>query len=151
MKTRTGTANWLVAGAYSLLAAIPALAQMDFSGEWSGVRDEDNTGNPRIGEFIGIPMSHAGLLRARSLERVPLHSAGMAMPAARSGVHLARAVAGADLEGSGPGIARDHGVSRRVAPFDRQCLLHGWPPAPATRTRPTPGEAFPPRNSWATC
>ena len=65
MKMRIGArlGSWLV---LFLLAAIPLLAQMDFSGEWSGVRDEDNTGNPHIGEFIGIPMSHAGLLRAEA-------------------------------------------------------------------------------------
>src|ERR1700734_1866442 len=50
------------------LAAIPALAQMDFSGEWAPVQDEDNTGNPYIGEFIGIPLSHASLLRSEAWE-----------------------------------------------------------------------------------
>ncbi len=41
-------------------------AQMDFSGEWAPVQDEDNTGNPYIGEFLGIPMSHTGSLRAQA-------------------------------------------------------------------------------------
>jgi len=54
----------LVLGA--VLAATPALAQMDFSGEWTPVQDEDNTGNPLTGEFIGIPVSRAGALRAQS-------------------------------------------------------------------------------------
>ena len=44
--------------------AAPILAQMDFAGEWAPVQDEDNTGNPYIGEFIGIPISPAS--RARS-------------------------------------------------------------------------------------
>jgi hypothetical protein len=48
------------------LAAVPAFAQMDFSGEWAPVQDEDNTGNPYTGEFIGIPMSRAGSLRAQA-------------------------------------------------------------------------------------
>jgi len=48
--------------------AIPALAQMDFSGEWAPVQDEDNTGNPYIGEFIGIPLSPASLLRSEAWE-----------------------------------------------------------------------------------
>jgi hypothetical protein len=39
---------------------------MDFSGDWAPVQDEDNTGNPYTGEFIGIPMSHAGALRAQA-------------------------------------------------------------------------------------
>lgn len=47
-----------------LAAAAPMFAQMDFAGEWAPVQDEDNTGNPHIGEFLGIPMSVAG--RARS-------------------------------------------------------------------------------------
>jgi hypothetical protein len=54
-----------------LLAALmsaPAFAQMDFSGEWAPVQDEDNAGNPYIGEYLGIPMSHAGLLRAEAWE-----------------------------------------------------------------------------------
>jgi hypothetical protein len=49
-----------------LAAARPALAQMDFSGEWAPVQDEDNTGNPYVGEFLGIPMSKAGSLRAQA-------------------------------------------------------------------------------------
>ena len=56
--------------AFALLAtaliSVPAYAQMDFSGEWAPVQDEDNTGNPYIGEFIGIPMSRAGSLRAQA-------------------------------------------------------------------------------------
>ena len=50
------------------LAGAPALAQMDFSGEWAVVQDEDNTGNPRIGEYIGIPLTHASLLRSEAWE-----------------------------------------------------------------------------------
>jgi len=48
------------------LIALPAFAQMDFSGDWAPVQDEDNTGNPYTGEFIGIPMSRAGALRAQA-------------------------------------------------------------------------------------
>src|SRR5689334_16877177 len=49
-----------------LLGSRPAFAQMDFSGEWAPVQDEDNTGNPYVGEFLGIPMSKAGSLRAQA-------------------------------------------------------------------------------------
>ena len=49
-----------------LVASRPAFAQMDFSGEWAPVQDEDNTGNPYVGEFLGIPMSRAGSLRAQA-------------------------------------------------------------------------------------
>jgi hypothetical protein len=59
-----------VAGALVLLAmtliGVPAYAQMEFSGEWTTVQDEDNTGNPYVGEFVGIPMSRAGSLRAQA-------------------------------------------------------------------------------------
>ena len=59
-----------MAGALVLLAltlvSVPAYAQMDFSGEWTTVQDEDNTGNPYVGEFLGIPMSRAGSLRAQA-------------------------------------------------------------------------------------
>jgi hypothetical protein len=48
------------------LGSIPAFAQMDFSGEWAPVQDEDNTGNPYVGEWVGIPMSQAGRLRVEA-------------------------------------------------------------------------------------
>ena len=57
----------LYRGSFYLAAALlaaPMFAQMDFSGEWAPVQDEDNTGNPYTGEFIGIPMSRSGMLRA---------------------------------------------------------------------------------------
>ena len=50
----------------TFVASAPVFAQMDFSGEWAPVQDEDNTGNPLMGEFIGIPMSRAGSLRAQA-------------------------------------------------------------------------------------
>ncbi len=49
-----------------MLITVPAAAQMDFSGEWAPVQDEDNTGNPYIGEFLGIPLSRAGSLRSQA-------------------------------------------------------------------------------------
>lgn len=55
------TVPWLFA---MTITAAPVFAQMDFSGEWARVQDEDDTGDPHVGEFIGIPMSHQGLLRA---------------------------------------------------------------------------------------
>src|ERR1700730_3122602 len=50
----------------TLVAIRPVFAQMDFAGEWAPVQDEDNTGNPYMGEFLGIPMSRAGSLRAQA-------------------------------------------------------------------------------------
>jgi hypothetical protein len=49
-----------------LLIAAPVFAQMEFSGEWTPVLQEDNAGNPYTGEFVGIPMSRAGMLRAQA-------------------------------------------------------------------------------------
>ena len=49
-----------------LALSAPLVAQMDFAGEWAPVQDEDNTGNPHIGEFIGIPMNEAGRLRSEA-------------------------------------------------------------------------------------
>jgi len=48
------------------LASIRVFAQTDFSGVWSPVPDEDTDGQPYLGEFQGIPLSRAGLLRAES-------------------------------------------------------------------------------------
>ena len=50
----------------SLALAAPMFAQMDFAGEWAPVQDEDNTGNPYIGEFLGIPMSVASHARSEA-------------------------------------------------------------------------------------
>jgi hypothetical protein len=36
-----------------LLGRVPAFVQMDFSGEWAPGQDEDDTGDPHVGEFIG--------------------------------------------------------------------------------------------------
>lgn len=55
-------------------AAVPAMllalfgaqaaAQMDFSGEWPVVRAQDNTDNPHLGEYVGIPLSREAIRRA---------------------------------------------------------------------------------------
>src|SRR5215510_9193827 len=62
---RLATAGAIVLAA-SFTFPATARAQMEFSGEWAPVQDEDNTGNPYVGEFLGIPMSRAGSLRAQS-------------------------------------------------------------------------------------
>src|SRR6202167_1705776 len=60
------SASRYLALAAGLLIAAPVFAQMEFSGEWAPVQDEDNTGNPYTGEFLCIPMSHGGSLRAQA-------------------------------------------------------------------------------------
>ncbi|MBI4265237.1 MAG: hypothetical protein HY657_12745 [Acidobacteria bacterium] len=46
------------------LAAGPAFAQVDLSGEWTVVPKEDNIANTELGDWVGIPLNDAG--RARS-------------------------------------------------------------------------------------
>src|SRR4051812_3635645 len=48
-----------------LSGVAPAFAQgIDLSGDWAPVREEDNTGNTEIGDWVGIPMSDAARARA---------------------------------------------------------------------------------------
>jgi hypothetical protein len=49
-----------------LSMTFPVFAQMDFAGDWAPYPDEDDIGNPRIGEYIGIPLSPASLLRSEA-------------------------------------------------------------------------------------
>src|SRR2546423_15483637 len=57
----------------ALLAALAAgvvVAQnavtTDFSGEWTVVRSQDNTENPWVGDFFGLPLNADGLARAET-------------------------------------------------------------------------------------
>src|SRR2546428_5367505 len=43
-----------------------ASAQIDFSGEWMPVRSMDNTEDPWIGDWVGLPLNVAGLARAEA-------------------------------------------------------------------------------------
>ena len=45
-----------------------ALAQVDLSGEWAPVREEDNTGNTELGDWVGIPMNDAARARSTAWE-----------------------------------------------------------------------------------
>jgi hypothetical protein len=48
------------------ITSAPAFAQTDFSGEWAPVRAMDNTENPYIGDWFGLPLSEAGRARAEA-------------------------------------------------------------------------------------
>src|SRR3954462_15508115 len=50
----------------ALASTQPARAQMDFSGEWAVVRNQDNSENPLVGDWVAIPMSEAGLARSEA-------------------------------------------------------------------------------------
>jgi len=58
-----------------MLAAVPAFAQIDFSGEWAPNGNEDSIGNPYVGDWLGIPMSDASRARgeawAASVQTLP--------------------------------------------------------------------------------
>jgi hypothetical protein len=45
-------------------AGIGQATQVDFSGDWGIVRNQDNTEEPRIGDWMGIPLNEAGWARA---------------------------------------------------------------------------------------
>ena len=45
-------------------ASRPASAQIDFSGEWAPVRSMDNTEDPWVGDWVGLPLNDAGRARA---------------------------------------------------------------------------------------
>lgn len=47
-----------------VLASAPSLAQMDFSGEWAVVRSQDNSSDPHMGEFVGLPLNEEAIRRA---------------------------------------------------------------------------------------
>ena len=56
---------WLVA-LLAILWSDRALAQTDFSGEWTRIREEDSVLNPDIGDWFGIPMNDAARRRAET-------------------------------------------------------------------------------------
>jgi hypothetical protein len=59
----------------AMLVCVPASAQVDLSGEWTPVREEDNTANTELGDWVGIPMNEAGRMRsmawAASIQTLP--------------------------------------------------------------------------------
>jgi len=56
--------GWLTA--VLLCSAAISSGQTDFSGEWTVVRSQDNTENPWVGDWFGLPLNAAGLARAES-------------------------------------------------------------------------------------
>ena len=54
----------VVAALLVLLSSGIASAQTDFSGEWTVVRSMDNTENPWVGDWVGLPLNADGLARA---------------------------------------------------------------------------------------
>jgi hypothetical protein len=52
--------------AFTAGSSRPLFAQVDFSGEWQPVRNQDNTENPLVGDWIGIPLNAAGFARSEA-------------------------------------------------------------------------------------
>jgi cyclase len=48
-----------------MLVSVPAFAQTDFSGEWA-VRNNEDPGQPPLGDYLGVPMNAAGRQRAET-------------------------------------------------------------------------------------
>jgi hypothetical protein len=55
-----------VIGVVHLPAQMPPPTQTDYSGEWTVIRSQDNTENPWVGDWFGLPLNAAGLARAES-------------------------------------------------------------------------------------
>ena len=104
---------------------------MDFSGDWAPVQDEDNTGNPYVGEFLGIPMSQAGSLRAQAWN-ASLYTLPEWQCRPHGAMYISRGPSQVRIwKEIDPNSRPDHGVSRRVAALGRQPVLHGRPRASA--------------------
>ena len=59
----------VVAFAFTVLLATPALAQVDFSGEWAPRFHEDQperVPGPALGDYLGLPINDSARLRADS-------------------------------------------------------------------------------------
>jgi hypothetical protein len=64
MRVGTGLIGVLLSAI--LLTPEKAAAQTDFSGEWQPVRNQDNSENPLVGDWVGIPLNEAGFARAEA-------------------------------------------------------------------------------------
>ena len=58
----------------TMLSALPAFSQIDFSGEWTPNGNEDSIGNPYVGDWLGIPMNDAARAR-RGVGRISANAA----------------------------------------------------------------------------
>src|SRR5262252_4610124 len=64
MIRRSILSTLLLIGALTVSATV--FAQNDFTGEWQPVRNQDNSENPQVGDWIGIPLNEAGLARSEA-------------------------------------------------------------------------------------
>jgi hypothetical protein len=92
------------------LAPPVARAQTDFAGEWVVVRSLDNTENPWVGDFVGLPLSEAGRGRAESWD-----AALLSLPEYQCRPH------GWAYISRGPTQLR---ISKEVDPFSRELVAY---------------------------
>lgn len=59
-------AIWAALAAGIAVAQAPQGVTTDFSGEWTVVRSQDNTENPWVGDFFGLPLNADGIARAET-------------------------------------------------------------------------------------
>ena len=84
----------------ALLAAPPADAQLDLTGNWSPPRQEDRLERgpgPALVDYLGLPINSQGRQFALSLEPVPVHVARTPVPGPHRGLHLPGATTPTDM------------------------------------------------------
>src|SRR3974390_544604 len=93
----------------ALTAALPAIAQVDFSGEWSPRFHEDQperVPGPELGDYLGLPINDADRMRANTWS-----ASMMTLPEWQCRPHSA------DYIWRGPSPVR---ISKEVNPLTRQ-------------------------------
>lgn len=91
-------------------AAHPAAAQVDFSGEWAPVRSMDNTENPWVGDWVGLPLKPDGVARAEGWD-----ASLLSLPEYQCRPH------GWSYINRGPTQLR---ISKEVDPFSREIVAY---------------------------
>ena len=87
-----------------ILSALPAAAELDFSGDWAPRFYEDQperVPGPELGDYLGLPINAAARMRAeRALARPVTHAVVVlpATPDPDAATRLRRAAEGAGLE-----------------------------------------------------
>ena len=128
-----------------IVGALPAAAEMDFSGEWAPRFYEDQperVPGPELGDYLGLPINDAARMRADTWSASIMTLPEWQCRPHSARLHLARAVQPAHLERSGPGDARDH---RRCTPSGcaRSTVRSIWTAVRIRRSMPrTPGRGF---------
>ena len=133
-KTRRRFMVFLVTAAAAAWAAGTGHAQnvtTDFSGEWTVVRSQDNTENPWVGDFFGLPLNADGLARSETWD-----ASLLSLPEYQCRPHgwayiYRGPTATAHQQGSRSVLARDRRLSARVAPVHEHA---GVPRRPRTST-----------------